>query len=95
MCGLLSNQIEIYQTLAGKSPFVQWVESIRDKKTINIVQKRIGLLRLGNLGDFKFFDGIYELRIDYGPGSRIYCGKKDKRFICPFWRLKRFAAQGH
>jgi putative addiction module killer protein len=75
------NQVEIYRALDGGSPFVEWFESLKDLKTINIVQKRLGFLRQGNMGDFKFFEGIYELRIDYGPGYRIYCGKKDKAFV--------------
>jgi putative addiction module killer protein len=75
------NQVEIYRTPEGRSPFVEWFDSLKDLKTVNIIQKRLGLLRQGNLGDFKFFEGIYELRIDYGPGYRIYCGKKDKTFV--------------
>ncbi len=75
------NHVEIYRASNGKSPFVDWFDSLQDRKTINILQKRLGLLRSGNLGDFKFFEGIYELRIDYGPGYRIYCGKKDKTFV--------------
>jgi putative addiction module killer protein len=74
-------QVEIHQDFEGKSSFVEWVGSIHDRKTVNIVQKRLGLLRMGNMGDYKFFEGLYELRIDYGPGYRIYCGKKDKAFI--------------
>lgn len=57
---------------------MEWIASLKDLKTVNVVQKRLGLLRQGNMGDFKFFEGIYELRIDYGPGYRIYVGKKDK-----------------
>jgi putative addiction module killer protein len=75
------NQVEIYRTPDGRSPFVDWVDSLKDLKTVNIIQKRLGFLRQGNMGDFKFFDGIYELRIDYGPGYRIYCGKKGKMFV--------------
>ncbi len=60
---------------------MDWIDSLKDLKTVNIIQKRLGFLRQGNMGDFKYFDGIYELRINYGPGYRIYCGKKDKTFV--------------
>jgi putative addiction module killer protein len=73
-------KVEIYRLPNGKIPFVEWVETLKDRKCINIIQKRLALLRLGTMGDFKFFDGIYELRLDYGPGYRIYCGKKEKTF---------------
>lgn len=36
------------------------------------IQIRIDRLELGLLGDAKFFGGIGELRIDYGPGYRVY-----------------------
>jgi putative addiction module killer protein len=36
---------------------------------------------LGNLGDAKFFDGIGELRIDYGPGYRIYFVKRGNMVV--------------
>ena len=37
---------------------------------------RIKRLANGNMGDVKHFDGISELRIDYGPGYRIYLAKR-------------------
>lgn len=46
-----------------------------------MIDKRIANLRRGTLGDFKFFDTLLELRIDYGPGYRIYCGKKGKTYV--------------
>jgi putative addiction module killer protein len=42
---------------------------------------RIQRLRTGNLGDFKSFDGLYELRVQLGPGHRIYCSKIGKRLM--------------
>lgn len=36
------------------------------------IEIRIARVESGNLGDAKFFDGIGELRIDYGPGYRVY-----------------------
>lgn len=36
------------------------------------IEIRISRVENGNLGDAKFFDGIGELRIDYGPGYRVY-----------------------
>jgi putative addiction module killer protein len=52
-----------------------------DVKTRLIVDKRLARLSAGNRGDFKVFDTLLELRIDYGPGYRIYCGKKGETWV--------------
>lgn len=52
--------------------FDTWLSSLRDVRAQARVQNRIDRLALGNAGDVKFFDGIGELRIDYGPGYRVY-----------------------
>ena len=53
--GAKPNQVEIYRTPEGRAPFVEWIESLKDLKTINLLPKRLGLLLQGNMGDFKFF----------------------------------------
>lgn len=68
-------------TRDGAVPFSDWLNSIQDLKTVNIIQKRLAYLRLGNLGDYKAVEGFFELRIDYGPGYRIYIGKKGKAYV--------------
>ncbi|WP_348642958.1 type II toxin-antitoxin system RelE/ParE family toxin [Mesorhizobium sp. B2-3-12] len=45
------------------------------------MQIRIDRVELGNLGDAKFFDGIGELRVDHGPGYRIYFVKAGNTII--------------
>ena len=52
--------------------FSRWFKSLRDVKAQARIQTRINRLTIGLLGDVKFFGGIGELRIDYGPGYRIY-----------------------
>lgn len=42
---------------------------------------RIQRLRTGNFGDFKCFDGMYELRMHLGCGYRIYCAMIGKQLI--------------
>ena len=73
--------IEIYATKHGKEPFNEWFESIKDKKTRITLLMRIQRLREGNFGDFKNFNGIYELRVNFGPGYRIYCSKIGNQLI--------------
>jgi len=61
--------IEIRETLE----FSAWLESLRDASARTRVQARILRLRLGNPGDVKpVGEGVSEMRIDYGPGYRIY-----------------------
>lgn len=69
-------KIITYTTSRGKSPFWDW-ESTLDTKVQAIVANRIDRLRLGNMGDCKPIKGaagIKELRINFGPGYRIYIG---------------------
>ena len=76
-------KIIIYTTSTGKSPFMEWLESL-DKTTRSIIRSRLERITVGNLGDIKPIkggQGLYEIRIFYGPGYRIYCGKKGQQII--------------
>jgi putative addiction module killer protein len=65
--------IEIRETQV----FSAWLESLRDAQARTRVQARILRLRLGNPGDVKpVGEGVSELRIDYGPGYRVYYLKR-------------------
>jgi len=72
-------QIELYVTLDGRSPFEEWLGKLKDIKArakIRVRLDRLSLGNLGNLGDCKSVgSGIFELRIDFGPGYRVYFGQ--------------------
>ncbi len=69
-------EVKRYITLEGKIPILEWLVSLRDLRTKSKINQRLDRLSLGNLGDCKFVgDGVYELRIDYGSGYRIYFGQ--------------------
>jgi putative addiction module killer protein len=62
----------------GQEPFGEWLDSIKDKKALPIILERINRLRIGNLDDCKYLgEGVYELKINYGPGYRMYFGDVD------------------
>ncbi len=68
--------IELYITENGIEPFINWFESITDKMTVNRIERRIDRLKSGNFGDCKFVgDGVFELRLHFGSGFRIYFGE--------------------
>jgi putative addiction module killer protein len=55
------------------SEYWQWFEALRDREARRRIQARLRRLMLGNLGDFGSVGGrVLELRIDYGPGYRVY-----------------------
>jgi putative addiction module killer protein len=61
--------IEIRQTIE----FSHWITKLKDQNAVARIQIRIRRLSLGNPGDVKpVGGGISEIRIDYGPGYRIY-----------------------
>jgi len=65
--------IEIRKTTV----FARWMEGLRDLRARARVQVRIERLAAGNAGDVKpVGEGVSELRIDYGPGYRVYFTKR-------------------
>jgi putative addiction module killer protein len=57
--------------------FVQWLDDLRDIQARARIQARIERLVAGNPGDIKpVGEGVSELRIDYGPGYRVYFMQK-------------------
>ena len=61
--------IEVRQT----EDFSNWVRRLRDPNAVTRIVARIRRMELGNLGDFKSLrGGLMEMRIDYGPGYRVY-----------------------
>ena len=61
--------IEIRQT----ETYANWFDSLRDRKARARIDVRIRRLSLGNPGDVRpIGSGVSELRIDYGPGYRVY-----------------------
>lgn len=76
-------KIIIYATDTKREPYSDWEDNL-DKMTQAIIKNRLDRVRIGNFGDAKRIEsgnGIWELRIDYGPGYRIYFGKKGTTIV--------------
>ena len=66
----------VYRTRGGELPFNEWLRDLRDDNVVGRVLARIGRVRRGNVGDCRAVGkGVFELRIDYGPGYRVYFGQ--------------------
>ena len=62
-----------YQTVEGRLPYREWIESIADKKARAAVLARVDRLAFG---DWKIAGGgVFELRVHRGPGNRVYFGR--------------------
>jgi putative addiction module killer protein len=65
--------IRHYATSSGRDLFQDWLNKLADLKARAAVLRRVDRLAHGNFGDCKFCrDGVWELRVDIGPGYRVY-----------------------
>jgi len=79
---IIERFIQEYITQDGKNSFREWFDSLKDIRTQVKVDVRITRLRAGNFGDAKSVGkGVYELRIQFGPGYRIYYGLEGTKMI--------------
>src|SRR5690606_11510550 len=62
--------------------FLEWMLQLRDRQGKATIVRRLARIELGNFGDHKFCrDGVWELRIDVGPGYRVYYALSGHRLI--------------
>jgi putative addiction module killer protein len=66
-------EIRHYISRTGKDLFDDWLSKLADARAQAKIAVRINRLAAGNFGDSKALgQGLYELRIDWGPGYRVY-----------------------
>lgn len=71
-----------YETQDEKCPVREWIESLKDIQARAIIRKRLNRVRLGNLGvNRNVGKGVWELKIDFGPGYRIYYGEDGPKIV--------------
>ena len=64
-----------YVTSSGRRPFREWLETLKDELGQARILARLERLENGNFGDHRpVGGGVVELRVDSGPGYRVYCG---------------------
>jgi putative addiction module killer protein len=62
--------------------YAKWLNGLRDRQARARILERVRRLTLGNLGDVKpVGQGVSELRIDYGPGYRVYFSQRGKVLV--------------
>ena len=74
----IQNSTEVRKTVV----FARWMDGLRDIQARARVQVRIERLAGGHAGDVKpVGDGVIELRIDYGPGYRVYFTRQSRSVV--------------
>ena len=70
-------ELRTYLTVADRAPFDDWLASLKDVQARARIRARLARVQTGNFGDFKpLQEGVQELRIDHGPGYRVYLSRQ-------------------
>lgn len=75
-------KVQYYITEGGVKPVTEWLGSLRDKETKARIDLRIASILRGNFGKTRSVgEGVYELKIDFGPGYRVYYAKSGTEIV--------------
>lgn len=75
-------EIRHYVAAGNKDLIADWLRKLGDLKARTAIIRRLNRLEQGNFGDFKpCREGVYELRIDTGPGYRVYYARAGKTVV--------------
>lgn len=76
--------LKIYQTSEGRQPFKEWREKLKkkDPRAVLKINSTLDKAENGNFSDHKFErGGVWEMRIDYGPGYRLYYSVENQDIV--------------
>ena len=74
--------IACMHTVLQTEEFVNWLDDLKDKRARVRISARLRHVEAGNLGDWSPIEGdVSELRIDYGPGYRLYFVRRGRIII--------------
>jgi putative addiction module killer protein len=74
--------LEYYIADTGNIPFKDWLESLKDIQARAKIRVALDRIRMGNFGHVRSVgEGIHELKIDYGPGYRVYYASAGKTIV--------------
>ena len=74
--------VQIYTDEAGYQPFAEWLDDLKDAGDRHRIIMRLRRIESGNLGDCKHIsDGVYELRLFFGAGYRVYFGNDGDKIV--------------
>jgi putative addiction module killer protein len=76
-------KVEEYLKEDGSSPYQEWFDKLDAQAAAKVTVAKFRL-ELGNTSNVKWFEGIGEYKIDWGPGYRIYLAQDGKQFIVLF-----------
>ena len=75
-------QVKHFVTDNGRDLFGEWINGLKDTQGQIAVLKRIDRMGDGNLGDHSYVgQGVWELRVHFGPGYRVYFGEDGSNLI--------------
>lgn len=75
-------QVLRYQTRDGRLPIADWLESMRDGSARTRIVAAIDRMQTGARGDWRSIGGgLWEIRFHYGPGYRVYFGRRGNELI--------------
>ena len=75
-------EVQKLELTHGKIPFDDWYFALADTRIRAVISSRLTRMRGGNLGDHKSVGGgVFELRIDFGPGLRVHFGRRGRQVI--------------
>ncbi|MBI5092757.1 MAG: type II toxin-antitoxin system RelE/ParE family toxin, partial [Candidatus Hydrogenedentes bacterium] len=70
------------QTEDGHDPYKEWLADLADRQARARVAVRVQRMAAGNFGNHKpLSDGVWELKIDHGPGYRVYYAQTGRRVV--------------
>lgn len=71
-----------YQNEDGSVPLTDWLSTLRDVQAKIAIRRRIDRFEAGNPGKTRYLrDGVSELKIDMGPGYRVYYAQHGKTIV--------------